>query len=101
MDHNKIMGPEKIRNDKADRKWQNNVYQKGICGRRVLIELYWNVNFIDSLITAIWFTVLIELYWNVNQKELCGNDARAIVLIELYWNVNIIRKNEPSATISY
>ena len=38
------MGPEKIRNDKVDRKWQNNAYQKGICGRRVLIEPYWNVN---------------------------------------------------------
>ena len=37
------MGPEKIRNDKVDRKWQNNAYEKGICGRRVLIEPYWNV----------------------------------------------------------
>ena len=39
------MGPEKIRNDKVDRKWQNNAYEKGICGRRVLIEPYWNVKF--------------------------------------------------------
>ena len=42
------MGPEKIRNDKVDRKWQNNAYEKGICGRRVLIEPYWNVKSEDT-----------------------------------------------------
>ena len=40
------MDPEKIRNDKVDRKWQNNAYQKGLCGRQVLIETYWNGEFI-------------------------------------------------------
>ena len=32
----------------------------------VLIELYWNVNFIYSICHSISDNVLIELYWNVN-----------------------------------
>ena len=47
------MGPEKIRNDKVDRKWQNNAYEKGICGRRVLIEPYWNVKSVTIIINMI------------------------------------------------
>ena len=60
------MGPEKIRNDKVDRKWQNNAYQKGLCGRQVLIETYWNVN--EAGYGALHGArhVLIETYWNVN-----------------------------------
>ena len=50
------MDPEKIRNDKVDRKWQNNAYQKGICGRRVLIEPYWNVNKCDYTPLALKMT---------------------------------------------
>ena len=61
------MGPEKIRNDKVDRKWQNNAYEKGICGRRVLIEPYWNVNMNTKLIENVVDSVLIEPYWNVNR----------------------------------
>ena len=67
------MGPEKIRNDKVDRKWQNNAYEKGICGRRVLIEPYWNVKTKFTLLHRINASVLIEPYWNVKlasgQKE--------------------------------
>ena len=32
--------------------------------------------------------VLIELYWNVNYSEEIIFDGDAKVLIELYWNVN-------------
>ena len=60
------MGPEKIRNDKVDRKWQNNAYQKGLCGRQVLIETYWNVNLIATELSIKVLPVLIETYWNVN-----------------------------------
>ena len=59
------MGPEKIRNDKVDRKWQNNAYEKGICGRRVLIEPYWNVKEPLKQLARKYYTVLIEPYWNV------------------------------------
>ena len=64
------MGPEKIRNDKVDRKWQNNAYEKGICGRRVLIEPYWNVKFGLFKINFIADAVLIEPYWNVKSLEI-------------------------------
>ena len=59
------MGPEKIRNDKVDRKWQNNAYEKGICGRRVLIEPYWNVKYLANSGIYHHQPVLIEPYWNV------------------------------------
>ena len=59
------MGPEKIRNDKVDRKWQNNAYEKGICGRRVLIEPYWNVKNLRTSRDPGTKLVLIEPYWNV------------------------------------
>ena len=59
------MGPEKIRNDKVDRKWQNNAYEKGICGRRVLIEPYWNVKEGSDTEQTMNIVVLIEPYWNV------------------------------------
>ena len=62
------MGPEKIRNDKVDRKWQNNAYEKGICGRRVLIEPYWNVKTNEKVLKKTVFTVLIEPYWNVKKR---------------------------------
>ena len=64
------MGSEKIRNDKVDRKWQNNAYEKGICGRRVLIEPYWNVNFTNFHDLNLDWLVLIEPYWNVNREDL-------------------------------
>ena len=83
------MGPEKIRNDKVDRKWQNNAYEKGICGRRVLIEPYWNVKKGVDKNVVIETIVLIEPYWNV--KEPLKQLARKYytVLIEPYWNVKI------------
>ena len=59
------MDPEKIRNDKVDRKWQNNAYEKGICGRRVLIEPYWNVKEGSDTEQTMNIVVLIEPYWNV------------------------------------
>ena len=80
------MGPEKIRNDKVDRKWQNNAYEKGICGRRVLIEPYWNVKiskppFITSL-TRINRTIL-----ECKVETAVARSVRTGVLIEPYWNV--------------
>ena len=33
---------------------------------RVLIETYWNVNFVDFPVSFLVFVVLIETYWNVN-----------------------------------
>ena len=60
------MGPEKIRNDKVDRKWQNNAYEKGICGRRVLIEPYWNVKYDIGDLWSQDGGVLIEPYWKGN-----------------------------------
>ena len=33
--------------------------------------------------------VLIELYWNVNFLSLPGDSLPSQVLIELYWNVNL------------
>ena len=35
----------------------------------VLIELYWNVNFLIHKNNAIAREVLIELYWNVNKYD--------------------------------
>ena len=81
------MGPEKIRNDKVDRKWQNNAYQKGICGRRVLIEPYWNVNLNSSY--SFMFLPRINrtiLECKLTKFQFLG--AISDVLIEPYWNVN-------------
>ena len=83
------MDPEKIRNDKVDRKWQNNAYEKGICGRRVLIEPYWNVKQGCTLKGYNVYYVLIEPYWNVKIAELGMNAGFYVVLIEPYWNVKI------------
>ena len=54
----------------------------------VLIELYWNVNFIIDFDQCVVSTVLIELYWNVNIENYDRQEEWSDVLIELYWNVN-------------
>ena len=54
----------------------------------VLIELYWNVNFLFLFSLCSCFRVLIELYWNVNFKIFNTIILLVFVLIELYWNVN-------------
>ena len=55
----------------------------------VLIETYWNVNIIATLVLDFLEAVLIETYWNVNIYA-GSNPARVVcVLIETYWNVNV------------
>ena len=81
------MGPEKIRNDKVDRKWQNNAYEKGICGRRVLIEPYWNVKHgIQTSVMAVAYRInRTILECKAGLRPAAKN--RKFVLIEPYWNV--------------
>ena len=58
---------------------------------RVLIETYWNVNFLHGkgfLLSR--SRVLIETYWNVNLTFGCVLIHHILVLIETYWNVNFI-----------
>ena len=55
----------------------------------VLIEAYWNVNYISQVKTVCTREVLIEAYWNVNELEKHKNNTGNNVLIEAYWNVNI------------
>ena len=109
------MGPEKIRNDKVDRKWQNNAYEKGICGRRVLIEPYWNVKQkTDSVYISRKNRInrtILECkgrgehyvrghYSRINRTILeCKvyseivSENKALVLIEPYWNVKLNSKS--------
>ena len=54
----------------------------------VLIETYWNVNYLTAMPGAATACVLIETYWNVNQLNPVTVDKQYIVLIETYWNVN-------------
>ncbi len=94
------MGPEKIRNDKVDRKWQNNAYQKGLCGRQVLIETYWNVNYLFKTST----TALICINRNILEcklKQAISERAEMVVLIETYWNVNTLDARPWSRSMRY
>ena len=54
----------------------------------VLIETYWNVNFVQVVHFLKRQIVLIETYWNVNTKDSTPLKWRGYVLIETYWNVN-------------
>ena len=36
--------------------------------------------------------VLIETYWNVNYIDTSTQSSKVIVLIETYWNVNICKE---------
>ena len=77
----------------------------------VLIETYWNVNFLtasEGVITnginrnilecksvlcvkvILCFIVLIETYWNVNSVNTDIQFRLMVVLIETYWNVNLV-----------
>ena len=56
--------------------------------RWVLIDTWWNVNFIKHCSTKRVYFVLIDTWWNVN---MINNDAwisEEIVLIDTWWNVN-------------
>ena len=54
----------------------------------VLIETYWNVNFVAKTLPESALFVLIETYWNVNRLVKTRNGFKVLVLIETYWNVN-------------
>ena len=42
----------------------------------VLIEIYWNVNYLEFGIILILVEVLIETYWNVNVLSAGGSGAQ-------------------------
>ena len=81
------MGPEKIRNDKVDRKWQNNAYEKGICGRRVLIEPYWNVKYNAKFKGLRKNNRINRTILECKEEIITFENVSFMVLIEPYWNV--------------
>ena len=54
----------------------------------VLIDTWWNVNFVDIFKLTNQFRVLIDTWWNVNCSYRMQGALRAIVLIDTWWNVN-------------
>ena len=73
----------------VDKIWYNMEELIGGSEERVLIETYWNVNLIASVISLKLKPVLIETYWNVNSESYFRNLRIQTVLIETYWNVNV------------
>ena len=37
---------------------------------KVLIDTWWNVNYVAYLVNRVRYTVLIDTWWNVNKEEL-------------------------------
>ena len=56
----------------------------------VLIDTWWNVNLIRSILYLTLIVVLIDTWWNVNKP--LGNEIVDIcgVLIDTWWNVNVV-----------
>ena len=54
----------------------------------VLIDTWWNVNFIKMALFIILQMVLIDTWWNVNKSSIFLLPSFYRVLIDTWWNVN-------------
>ena len=68
---------------------------------RVLIETYWNVNYMETGKNHQDFSVLIETYWNVNKIGALVIFRQSHVLIETYWNVNTVVSDSINFALPY
>ena len=65
-------------------------YLDRICKTRfqVLIDTWWNVNYIQHSKILNPNKVLIDTWWNVNVRDEIQFDSQNRVLIDTWWNVN-------------
>ena len=54
----------------------------------VLIDTWWNVNFVYLNLIRIFHIVLIDTWWNVNVGRFHELLHSRTVLIDTWWNVN-------------
>ena len=54
----------------------------------VLIDTWWNVNFISQRKNTTALSVLIDTWWNVNSYNEGKESGSRLVLIDTWWNVN-------------
>ncbi len=55
----------------------------------VLIDTWWNVNFVGGEVCELVNEVLIDTWWNVNLIPINVENPPEWVLIDTWWNVNL------------
>ena len=56
----------------------------------VLIDTWWNVNYLMMQLRKAFNSVLIDTWWNVNAEQGDVSEYDLSVLIDTWWNVNSI-----------